>query len=96
MKHARHVTTRFADESDLAIDRIERLSDLVNEVYDDAESGIRFWLRGRLPDGEDPHGEGFAWSIMSALAHSVTIDKDAGDHVVSVTRRRGPVLDSAH
>ena len=59
-------------------------------------AAIRFWLRGRLPDGEDPHGEGFAWSIMQALAHSVSIEQEDGDHVVSVTRRSGPVLDSAH
>ncbi len=60
----------------------------------DEVPGIRFWLRGRLPEGEDPHSEGFAWSILQALAHSVSIDKDDGDHVVSVTRRSGPVLDS--
>lgn len=36
-------TTRFPIESDLAPDTIQRLSDLINEVYDDAESGM--WKR---------------------------------------------------
>jgi hypothetical protein len=37
------MTIRLPIESDLAPDRIERLSDLINEVYDDAESGM--WKR---------------------------------------------------
>lgn len=37
------VRTRFPIESDLERDTIERLSDLINEVYDDAESGM--WKR---------------------------------------------------
>ena len=43
MKQARHVTTRFPVESDLEADTVKRLSDLVNAVYDDAESGM--WKR---------------------------------------------------
>jgi GNAT superfamily N-acetyltransferase len=43
MKRAQNVTTRFPIESDLAADRIERLADLINEVYDEAESGM--WKR---------------------------------------------------
>ena len=43
MKQAQKVTTRFPIESDLEADNIERLSDLINEVYDDAESGM--WKR---------------------------------------------------
>jgi GNAT superfamily N-acetyltransferase len=43
MKQAQKVTTRFPIESDLGTDKIKRLSDLINEVYDDAESGM--WKR---------------------------------------------------
>jgi GNAT superfamily N-acetyltransferase len=43
MKQAQKVTTRFPIESDLGTDNIKRLSDLINEVYDDAESGM--WKR---------------------------------------------------
>ena len=42
MKRAQ-TTTRFPIESDLAADNVQRLSDLINEVYDDAESGM--WKR---------------------------------------------------
>ena len=40
MKQAQKVTTRFPIESDLEADNIKRLADLINEVYDDAESGM--------------------------------------------------------
>jgi GNAT superfamily N-acetyltransferase len=40
MKQARNVTTRYPSESDLEADNIERLSDLITDVYDDAESGM--------------------------------------------------------
>jgi GNAT superfamily N-acetyltransferase len=43
MKQAQKVTTRLPIESDLRADNIKRLSDLINEVYDDAESGL--WKR---------------------------------------------------
>jgi len=43
MKQAQAVTTRFPIESDLGADHITRLSDLINEVYDEAESGM--WKR---------------------------------------------------
>lgn len=43
MKQAQKVTTRFPIESDLGADNIKRLSDLINEVYDEAESGM--WKR---------------------------------------------------
>jgi GNAT superfamily N-acetyltransferase len=43
MKQSQSVTTRFPIESDLGVDNIKRLSDLINEVYDDAESGM--WKR---------------------------------------------------
>jgi GNAT superfamily N-acetyltransferase len=39
----RSVTTRFPVQSDLEADKLARLSDLINEVYDDAESGM--WKR---------------------------------------------------
>ena len=43
MKQAQKVPTRFPIESDLGAGNIKRLSDLINEVYDDAESGM--WKR---------------------------------------------------
>src|SRR5262245_22196850 len=43
MKQSQRVTTRFSIESDLGIDKVKRLSTLINEVYDDAESGM--WKR---------------------------------------------------
>jgi GNAT superfamily N-acetyltransferase len=43
MTQAQTVTTRFPIASDLGADTITRLSDLINEVYDDAESGM--WKR---------------------------------------------------
>ena len=43
MKQAHKVTTRFPLQSDLEADSINRLSDLINEVYDEAESGM--WKR---------------------------------------------------
>jgi GNAT superfamily N-acetyltransferase len=39
----RNVTTRFPVAQDLRADRIKRLSDLINDAYDDAESGM--WKR---------------------------------------------------
>jgi GNAT superfamily N-acetyltransferase len=42
MKRAQ-ATTRFPIESDLAADNVQRLSDLINDVYDVAESGM--WNR---------------------------------------------------
>jgi GNAT superfamily N-acetyltransferase len=43
MKHEQKVMTRFPIESDLEADNIMRLSDLINGVYDEAESGM--WKR---------------------------------------------------
>jgi GNAT superfamily N-acetyltransferase len=43
MKQTQKVITRFPIESDLRDDNVKRLSDLINEVYDDAESGM--WKR---------------------------------------------------
>jgi GNAT superfamily N-acetyltransferase len=43
MKQAQRVSTRFPNDSDLGADNIKRLSDLINEVYDAAESGM--WKR---------------------------------------------------
>jgi GNAT superfamily N-acetyltransferase len=43
MQHAQEVTTRLPRESDLQADRIQRLSALINEVYDEAEAGM--WKR---------------------------------------------------
>jgi GNAT superfamily N-acetyltransferase len=43
MKHEQKITTRFPVKSDLEAESIKRLTDLINEVYDDAESGM--WKR---------------------------------------------------
>jgi GNAT superfamily N-acetyltransferase len=40
---ARKVTTRLPAESDRDADTVKRLTDLINDVYDDAESGM--WKR---------------------------------------------------
>ncbi len=54
---------------------------------------ISFRLSGELPDGQRPHGDGFAWSILKALAHSVSSESVGGEQVISVRRNKGPVLD---
>ena len=59
------------------------------------DQSVHFSLRARLPDGQQPHGEGFAWSILNALAHEVNSEVASGEHVISVSRHRGPVLDTA-
>ena len=56
---------------------------------------VHFMLKARLPDGQQPHGEGFAWNILTALAHEVSTTVEAGENVIAVSRHRGPVLDSA-
>ena len=43
MKQSQIVITRFPVGSDFETDNVKRLSDLINEVYDDAESGM--WKR---------------------------------------------------
>jgi GNAT superfamily N-acetyltransferase len=43
MNQAQRVTTRFPITADLEAGNVERLSGLINEVYDDAESGM--WKR---------------------------------------------------
>ena len=65
------------------------------EILADGDA-VSLRLQARLPDGQLPHGEGFAWSILNALANEVTTSAEATDHTISVRRSRGPVLDSAH
>jgi GNAT superfamily N-acetyltransferase len=43
MKQAHNLTTRFPIESDFGPENVRRLCDLINAVYDDAESGM--WRR---------------------------------------------------
>ena len=57
------------------------------------DDSVSFTLRAQLPDGQRPDGQGFAWSILQALAHDVDATVQGDVHVVSVTRHRGPVLD---
>lgn len=60
-----------------------------------ADDSVQFTLRAMLPNGQQPHGEGFAWNILQALAHDLTTRVEDGSHLVTVTRRRGPVLEPA-
>ena len=43
MRQSQHVATRFPTPTDLEAGTFERLSNLINDAYDDAESGI--WKR---------------------------------------------------
>jgi hypothetical protein len=43
MRQAQAVKTRFPTESGMTAENVRRLSELINEVYDDAESGM--WKR---------------------------------------------------
>ena len=43
MNHEKKIVCRFPTDHDLTEDRIQDLSDLINAVYDDAESGM--WKR---------------------------------------------------
>jgi serine/threonine-protein kinase RsbW len=60
-----------------------------------ADDTIHFRLRAAVDGGAVTPDEGFAWSILRALAHEVTSESDNGEHVIAVTRSRGPVLDTA-
>lgn len=64
-------------------------------VIEAADETIRFQLRATLRSGATSPEEGFAWSILRALAHEVTSETDAAGQVIAVTRSRGPVLDTA-
>lgn len=56
---------------------------------------INLRLRADLPQGESPAADGFAWSIVRALAHEVGSRADGTEHTIALTRRRGPVLNPA-
>jgi serine/threonine-protein kinase RsbW len=100
-----------ATRLDFSLDDIDDLRILIDEAasvllmsgaigrlecdLDATGDSVRFRLAGRLPDGQEPHGEGFAWSILHALAHEVSREVQDGSHVVAVTRLRGPVLDTS-
>jgi GNAT superfamily N-acetyltransferase len=45
------VTTRFPTQADFAASKIKQLADLINEVYDDAESGM--WKRPGMRTNPD-------------------------------------------
>lgn len=60
-----------------------------------ADDTIRFRLIAALSAGATSPEEGFAWSILRALAHEVTTTTDERGQTISVTRSRGPVLDTA-
>src|SRR4030095_12431232 len=78
MKQAQKVITRFPIESYLRPGNIKRLSDLINDVYDDAESGM--WKR---------QGTRTSWLIPRAVAtHGKLSNSTAG----LVTGRGGCLL----
>lgn len=101
----------IASRLDFTLDDIDDLRILIDEaasvlltsgaegtlhcVIEAAEGTIRFRLRADVPLGGTSPEEGFAWSILRALAHEVTSETDAAGQVIVVTRSRGPVLDSA-
>lgn len=58
-----------------------------------AESAIDFELFASLPKTKEPHGEGFAWSILQALATDVSMSQRGDQHVISVTRVGGQTLE---
>lgn len=60
-----------------------------------AEDTISFRLTAAVTSDATSPEEGFAWSILRALAHEVSSETDERGQVISVTRSRGPVLDTA-
>lgn len=60
-----------------------------------AEDTVSFRLTAAVTSGATSPEEGFAWSILRALAHEVSSETDERGQVISVTRSRGPVLDTA-
>ncbi len=60
-----------------------------------ADETIHFRLRAQLAAEAATPEEGFAWSILRALAHEVSSETDGRGQMISVTRGRGPVLDTA-
>ncbi len=101
----------IASRLDFTLDDIDDLRILIDEaasvlltsgaegalhcVIEAAGETIRFQIRAHVPSGGTSPEEGFAWSILRALAHEVTSETDAEGQVIAVTRSRGPVLDSA-
>jgi serine/threonine-protein kinase RsbW len=60
-----------------------------------ADDTIRFRLTAAVTTASTAPDEGFAWSILRALANEVSSETDERGQVISVTRSRGPVLDAA-
>jgi serine/threonine-protein kinase RsbW len=101
----------IATRLDFSLDEIDDLRILVDEAASllivagaqdtlrcaiDADGGsIALSISGNLPPGASPASEGFAWSIVRALAHRVESRTSGTEHTIAVTRRRGPVLHPA-
>ena len=101
----------IASRLDFTLDDIDDLRILIDEAasllltsgaqgtlnceIDAADDTIRFRLIAAVTTGEASPEEGFAWSILRALAHEVSSETDEHGQVISVTRSRGPVLDTA-
>lgn len=63
---------------------------------DAAGETVTLRLRAEVPEGSTSPEEGFAWSILRALAQDVRREVRDGQHVIAVTRSRGPVLNTAY
>jgi serine/threonine-protein kinase RsbW len=101
----------IASRLDFTLDDIDDLRILIDEAasvlltsgaegtlhcqIDAAEETIRFRLRAAAAGEEVMVEGGFAWSILQALAHEVTSETRDGWQIITVTRSRGPVLDTA-
>lgn len=107
----RAATAVIASRLEFTLDDIDDLRILIDEaasvlltsgaegtlhcVIEAADETICFRLRGAVPSGAAALEEGFAWSILRALANEVTSTVDASGQVIAVTRSRGAVLDAA-
>lgn len=108
----RAASSVIASRLEFSLDDIDDLRILIDEAasvlltggadgtlhctIDAVDATIVFRLRATLPSGLVDPAEGFAWSILRALAHEVVSEADGSQHVISVTRHRGPVLDVAY
>lgn len=101
----------IATRLDFSLDEIDDLRILVDEAASllivagaqgnlhcaiDADGdSIALSISGDLPPGASVASDGFAWSIVRALAHQVASHASGTEHTIAVTRRRGPVLHPA-
>lgn len=101
----------IATRLDFSLDEIDDLRILVDEAasllivagaertlhcaIDSTDDAVALRISADLPAGAAPAADGFAWSIVRALAHDVSSSASGTEHTIALTRRRGPVLDPA-